>query len=40
MRSFSCPENVRRFDDYDIREIDLAHLRRSIGVVVQESFLF
>ncbi|CAK0752250.1 membrane hypothetical protein [uncultured Gammaproteobacteria bacterium] len=29
-----------RFDDYDIREIDLAHLRRSIGVVVQESFLF
>ena len=29
-----------RFDGHDIREIDLAHLRRSIGVVVQESFLF
>ncbi len=29
-----------RFDGHDIREIDLAHLRRSIGVVIQESFLF
>ncbi|KIM00739.1 putative secretion ATP-binding protein [Paramagnetospirillum magnetotacticum MS-1] len=29
-----------RFDGFDIRELDLAHLRRSIGVVVQESFLF
>ena len=29
-----------RFDGHDIREIDLPHLRRSIGVVVQESFLF
>ncbi|MBI3445460.1 MAG: peptidase domain-containing ABC transporter [Magnetospirillum sp.] len=30
-----------RYDGHDIREIDLAHLRRSIGVVVvQESFLF
>ncbi len=29
-----------RFDGVDVREIDLAHLRRSIGVVVQESFLF
>lgn len=29
-----------RFDGVDLREIDLAHLRRHIGVVLQESFLF
>jgi len=29
-----------RFDGVDIRELDLAHLRRSIGVVLQENFLF
>lgn len=29
-----------RFDGHDIREIDTQHLRRSIGVVVQESFMF
>ena len=29
-----------RIDGHDIRAIDLAHLRRSIGVVLQESFLF
>jgi ATP-binding cassette subfamily B protein len=29
-----------RLDGYDIREIDLTHLRSSIGVVLQESFLF
>jgi ATP-binding cassette subfamily B protein len=28
------------FDGHDIREIDTQHLRRSIGVVVQESFMF
>ncbi|CAK0777920.1 Cyclolysin secretion/processing ATP-binding protein CyaB [Azospirillaceae bacterium] len=33
-------EGVIRLDGIDIREIDLAHLRRSIGVVLQESFLF
>ncbi|WP_203095308.1 peptidase domain-containing ABC transporter [Skermanella rosea] len=27
-------------DGHDIREIDLAHLRRSIGVVPQDAFLF
>jgi ATP-binding cassette subfamily B protein len=31
---------VIRFDGHDVREIDPAHLRRSIGTVVQESFLF
>ena len=29
-----------RFDGVDLREIDLAHLRHHIGVVLQESFLF
>jgi ATP-binding cassette subfamily B protein len=29
-----------RYDGVDIREIDLAHLRRSLGVVLQESFIF
>lgn len=27
-------------DGHDMREIDLAHLRRSIGVVLQDAFLF
>jgi len=29
-----------KIDGLDIREIDLAHLRRQIGVVLQENFLF
>ena len=29
-----------RIDGYDQRELDLAHLRGSIGVVLQESFMF
>jgi ABC-type bacteriocin/lantibiotic exporter with double-glycine peptidase domain len=29
-----------KFDDVELRELDLAHLRRSVGVVLQESFLF
>ena len=29
-----------RFDRIDAREIELAHLRRQIGVVLQENFLF
>jgi ATP-binding cassette subfamily B protein len=29
-----------RIDGVDIRQVDLAHLRRSIGVVLQENFLF
>ena len=31
---------VVRFDGVDAREIDLAHLRRQIGIVLQENFLF
>lgn len=37
---YPVQEGVIRFDGVDSREIDLAHLRRSIGVVLQENFLF
>lgn len=37
---YPVQEGVVRLDGYDIREIDLVHLRRNIGVVMQESFLF
>jgi ATP-binding cassette, subfamily B, bacterial HlyB/CyaB len=29
-----------RYDGHEIRELDLAHLRQSLGVVLQESFFF
>ena len=37
---YPLQEGVVRFDAMDAREIDLAHLRRQIGVVLQENFLF
>jgi len=37
---YPLQEGVVRFDGMDAREIDLAHLRRQIGVVLQENFLF
>jgi len=37
---YQTQEGVIRFDGVDIREIDLAHLRRNIGVVLQGNFLF
>lgn len=33
-------EGVIRLDNVDLRHIDLTHLRRNVGVVLQESFLF
>lgn len=33
-------DGLIKIDGYDLREIDLGHLRRSIGVVLQENFLF
>lgn len=33
-------EGVIRFSGHDMREIDLVHLRRNIGVVLQDNFLF
>ena len=33
-------EGIVRFDGVDAREIELAHLRRQVGIVMQENFLF
>ena len=37
---YSVTQGVVRIDDLDIREIDLSHLRSSIGVVLQDNFIF
>ncbi|MYN43145.1 ATP-binding cassette domain-containing protein [Duganella sp. FT109W] len=37
---YAVQEGIVRFDGIDAREIELAHLRRQIGVVLQENFLF
>jgi ATP-binding cassette subfamily B protein len=37
---YSVQEGVVRIDGADLRQIDLRHLRSSIGVVLQDSFLF
>jgi ATP-binding cassette subfamily B protein len=37
---YPIQDGVVRFDGIDAREIDLAHLRRQMGVVLQENFLF
>jgi ATP-binding cassette subfamily B protein len=37
---YSVQEGVIRLDGTDLREIDLVHLRRNTGVVLQDSFLF
>jgi ATP-binding cassette subfamily B protein len=37
---YGVQEGLVRFDGIDAREIDLSHLRRQIGVVLQENFLF
>lgn len=37
---YPVPEGIVRFDGIDAREIELSHLRRQIGVVLQENFLF
>ena len=39
-RLHSDYEGLVKIDGVDIREYDLAHLRRSLGVVLQENFLF
>jgi ATP-binding cassette subfamily B protein len=36
----TAQDGAIRLDGVDIRHIDLPHLRRSIGVVLQENFLF
>jgi ATP-binding cassette, subfamily B, bacterial HlyB/CyaB len=37
---YPVQQGLVRIDGFDSREIDLAHLRKSIGVVLQDSFLF
>ena len=37
---YNVQEGIVRFDGIDAREIELSHLRRQIGVVLQENFLF
>ncbi len=37
---YPVQDGVVRFDGVPARDIDLVHLRRSIGVVMQETFLF
>ena len=37
---YPVQEGIVRIDGFDSREIDLVHLRKSIGVVLQDSFLF
>lgn len=37
---YTTQEGIVRVDGVDIREIETAHLRRGIGVVLQENFLF
>lgn len=37
---YTVQEGIVRFDRVDAREIELSHLRRQLGVVLQENFLF
>lgn len=37
---YGVQEGIVRFDGVDAREIELSHLRRQVGVVLQENFLF
>jgi ATP-binding cassette, subfamily B, bacterial HlyB/CyaB len=37
---YQTQQGLVRMDGFDSREIDLVHLRKSIGVVLQDSFLF
>ena len=37
---YSIQSGLIRIDGLDMRELDIAHLRQNIGVVLQENFLF
>jgi ATP-binding cassette subfamily B protein len=37
---YPVQNGVLRIDGYDSRELDLVHLRRNLGIVLQENFLF
>ena len=41
MQGIQIPsEGIIKLDGVDIRQIDLKHLRKNVGVVLQDSFLF
>src|SRR5690606_34065538 len=37
---YPVQQGTIRIGEHDLREIDLAHLRKSVGVVLQDNFLF
>jgi ATP-binding cassette subfamily B protein len=37
---YPVQQGLVRIDGYDLREVDLVHLRKNLGVVLQDSFLF
>lgn len=37
---YPIQQGLVRIDGYDAREVDLVHLRKNLGVVLQDSFLF
>ncbi|EIG57073.1 peptidase domain-containing ABC transporter [Bradyrhizobium sp. WSM1253] len=37
---YPVQQGLLRIDGYDARELDLSHLRRNLGVVLQDNFLF
>lgn len=37
---YPVQQGVVRVDGFDIRELDLVHLRKNVGMVLQDSFLF
>lgn len=37
---YPVQQGLLRIDGYDSRELDLVHLRRSLGLVLQDNFLF
>lgn len=37
---YPVQQGLVRIDGYDAREVDLVHLRKKLGVVLQDSFLF
>src|SRR5262249_26558800 len=41
MQGIQIPaEGIIKLDGVDLRQIDLTHLRKNVGVVLQDSFLF
>ena len=39
-RLYDCQEGAVFFGDYDVKKLDLSFLRRNVGIVSQETYLF